>query len=209
VLELDPFSIVFICSGNRFRSPLAEAFVRRLTVDLPVVVRSFGTLQLGAAPALAEARKLGASYGVDLSEHRTRLIGVESIEEADLVIGFDQGHVRRGVIDANASTKRSFTFLQIIALLEDMDELEATDVVQRARLAVEEAAVRRDGAPDAWEAAAIADPFGRSWRVYRETAAQIRELSLSLVDGLFGVSGTGALPAPPATLGQRWAWRRR
>jgi protein-tyrosine-phosphatase len=208
---LDPFSIVFICSGNRFRSPLAEAFVRRLTVDLPVVVRSFGTLQLGAAPALAEARKLGASYGVDLSEHRTRLIGVESIEEADLVIGFDQEHVRRAVIDANASTKRSFTFIQISALLEDMADLgpQATDLVQRARLAVKEAAVRRDSAPDAWEATAIGDPFGRSWRVYRETAAQIRELSLSLVDGLFGVSGTEVLPAPPATPAQRWAWRRR
>jgi protein-tyrosine-phosphatase len=207
---LDQFSIVFVCSGNRFRSPLAEAFVRRLTVGLPVAVRSFGTLQLGAAPALAEARKLGASYGVDLSGHRAQLIGVESIEDADLLVGFEQEHVRRGVIDGKASTKRSFTFLQIVALLEDTAELEVEtpDVVQRARLAVEQAADRRDAAPERWEASPIADPFGRSWRVHLETAAEIRELSLRLVDELFGVNGTGVLPELPTRRAQWWTRRR-
>jgi protein-tyrosine-phosphatase len=206
---VDQFSIVFICSGNRFRSPLAEAFVRRLTMGLPVVVQSFGTLRLGAAPALAEARKLGLSLGLDLSEHRARLIGVESIEDADLVIGFDQEHVRRGVIDGNASIKRSFAFRELVALLEDATEPEIDDVVQRARHAVEQAASLRDAATDAWDAGAIADPFGRSWRVYRDTAAEIRELSLKLVDALFGVSGTDVLPELPGSLAQRWARRGR
>lgn len=189
---------------------MAEAFVRRLTVGLPVAVRSFGTLQLGAAPALAEARKLAASYGVDLSGHRARLIGVESIEDADLLIGFEQEHVRRGVIDGKASTKRSFTFPQLVALLEDTAELEVetTDVVQRARLAVEQASAQRDATPNRWEASPIADPFGRSWRVYRETAAEIRELSLRLVDELFGVNGTGVLPELPTRRAQRWTRRR-
>jgi protein-tyrosine-phosphatase len=190
---------------------LAEAFVRRLTVGLPVAVQSFGTLRLGAAPALAEARKLGASYGVDLSEHRARLIGVEPIEDTDLLIGFEQEHVRRAVIDGNASTRRSFTLLQIVALLEDIGELEieTTGVVQRARLAVEQAALRRDAAPDRWEAGPIADPFGRSWRVYRETAAEIRELSLRLVDTLFGSSDARALPPlPQAASRRRRLWSR-
>jgi protein-tyrosine-phosphatase len=208
-LELDQFTIVFVCSGNRFRSPLAEAFVRRLTVGLPVVVQSFGTLQLGAAPVLAEASKLGHWCGVDLSQHRARLIGVESIDDTDLLIGFDQEHVRRGVIDGNASTRRSFTFSQIVALLEDVAEVETTDVVQRARHAVGQAAARRDADPDAWEAGPIADPFGRSWRVYRETAAEIRELSLRLVDALFDVSGASGIPALPTSLAERWALRRR
>lgn len=207
--QLDQFSIVFICSGNRFRSPLAEALVRRLTVGLPVVVQSFGTLPLGAAPALAEARKLGLSLGVDLSEHRARLIGVESVADVDLVIGFDQEHVRHGAIDGNASTERSFAFRQLVALLEDADEPETDDVVQRARQAVEHAASRRDASIDAWEAGAIADPYGRSWRVYRETAAEIRDLSLKLVDALFGVSGAQVVPELPAGFAERWARRRR
>jgi protein-tyrosine phosphatase len=207
--RMDQFSIVFVCSGNRFRSPLAEALVRRLTFGLPVVVQSFGTLPLGAAPALAEARRLGLSLGIDLSEHRARLLGVESIEDADLVIGFDQDHVRRGVIDGNASTQRSFAFRQLVALLEEAAEPETDDVVHRARQAVEHAALRRDATIEAWEIGAIADPLGRSWRVYRETAAEIRHLSLKLVDALFGVNGAEVLPELPAGFAPRWARRKR
>jgi len=206
---LDQFSIVFVCSGNRFRSPLAEAFVRRLTVGLPVAVQSFGTLELGAAPALAEARELGLWCGIDLSNHRARLVGAESIEDRDLLIGFDQEHVRRTVIDGNAPSRRSFTFRQIIALLEDLEEDETTDVVQRAREAVSDAAARREADPDAWGADPIADPFGMSWRVYRETATEIRELSLRLVGALFGVSEASGLPALPADLTRRRARRGR
>jgi protein-tyrosine-phosphatase len=207
---LDQFSIVFVCSGNRFRSPLAEAFVRQLTVGLPVAVQSFGTLELGAAPALAEAGELGLWCGIDLSNHRVRLVGDASIDDTDLLIGFDQEHVRRAVIDANAPSRRSFTFRQIIALLEDVvEEDDTTDVVQRAREAVSGAAARRDADPDAWGADPIADPFGRSWRVYRETAMEIRELSLRLVGALFGVSEASGLPELPANLTRRRARRGR
>jgi protein-tyrosine-phosphatase len=188
---------------------MAEAFVRRLTAGLPVAVRSFGTLQLGPAPALAEACKLGAAYGVDLSEHRARLIGGESTEDADLLIGFEEEHVRRAVIDGSTSTEGSFTFRQIVALLEDIAQPDITDVVQRARIAVKEAAALRAAAPVTWGAAPIADPFGRSWRVYRETAEEIRELSSRLVEALFGVSGTGVLLPLPTKLAQRWARRKR
>jgi protein-tyrosine-phosphatase len=205
---LDQFSIVFVCSGNRFRSPLAEAFVRRLTVGLPVLVHSFGTMRLGATPALAEATKLGLWCGVDLSEHRARLIGSESIDDADLLIGFDQDHVRRAVIVGNAATERSFTFREIVALLEEVETLETPDVVQRARHAVRQAAARREDDPDAARPGSVADPFGRSWRVYRETAAEIRELSLRLVAELFGTSGASELPSLPTSLAQRWALRR-
>lgn len=187
---------------------MAEAFVRRLTLGLPVAVESFGTLQLGAAPGLPEAHELGLWWGLDLSRHGARLLGTESLEQTDLLIGFEEGHVRRAVIDCDAPHRRSFTFRDIVALLEDVQNLDAQDVVQRARHAVEQAAASREASPESVRGEPIRDPFGRSWRVYRETATEIRELSLELVDSLFGVRGAGEFPPLPAKLSHGLRRRR-
>jgi protein-tyrosine phosphatase len=200
------FSIAFICTGNRFRSPLAEAFVRKLTTDLPVGVQSFGTLAVGAVPPLPEAFKLAELSAVDLSGHRARPVGTESLAKTDLVIGFDLEHMRGAVIEAHASRDRAFTFREIVALLEDAPAPEAGDAVRRARQAVEQAA--RDRNANQRTDNAIRDPYGRSWRVYYETAAEIRELSLGLVGSLFGVTERTALPSLAPQPAQWWSpWK--
>jgi protein-tyrosine-phosphatase len=62
---METFSIAFVCTGNRFRSPLAEAFVRRLTLGLPVETVSFVTLELEQAPPLDEALEIALWCGID------------------------------------------------------------------------------------------------------------------------------------------------
>jgi protein-tyrosine-phosphatase len=206
---LDQFTLVFVCSGNRFRSPFAEVFLRRLTTGLSVTVESYGTLQLGAAPALPEALTLAPWFGVDLSSHRARLLEVQSLEETDLVLGFEQEHVRRAVVDAGAARRRSFTLPELLSLMEDVDEAEAENSVRRARAVVERAAALRESRVSEPEPGSIPDPFGKSWRVYRETAVEIRELSLRLAEGLFGITGAKGLPALPPKPPRRRFGRRR
>src|SRR6266511_5611370 len=96
------FSVCFICRGNRFRSPLAQAFVERLTLGLPVQISSAGTLETENAPALPEARQIAVLCGVDLSGHRSQRLSALSLEDADLVIGFEEAHVRRAIVDSGA-----------------------------------------------------------------------------------------------------------
>src|SRR5947199_226281 len=93
----DRFSLLFLCAGNRFRSPLAAAFVRRLTLGLPVEVASAGMLQIGDSPPLPEARTLGAVCGVDVPDpfggskkvYRTTAIQIQrlSLELVDELFG--------------------------------------------------------------------------------------------------------------------------
>src|SRR5581483_5665812 len=47
--------VSFVCTGNRARSPLAEALLRRQTEGLPVEVGSFGVLDAEGWPPLPEA----------------------------------------------------------------------------------------------------------------------------------------------------------
>ena len=46
--------VVFLCTGNRFRSPLAAALFAEATAGLPVHVRSAGTLNVGSPPVFPE-----------------------------------------------------------------------------------------------------------------------------------------------------------
>jgi protein-tyrosine-phosphatase len=51
-LSADVFRVAFVCTGNRFRSPLAAALFRSAAEGLPVEVASAGTLDLGGVGAL-------------------------------------------------------------------------------------------------------------------------------------------------------------
>ena len=199
------FSIVFVCTGNRFRSPLAEAFVRRLSLGLPVTTESFGTLELEDAPALPEALEIGLRCGLDLSSHRTRHVGHASLDQVDLVLGFDETHVQRAVVDAKAPRRRAFTLRGIARLLPAAEVSPQEDVILRARHALDQLEEMRAADLESRRHDDMQDPFGRSWNVYRETAAEIRELSIQLVETLFGITDTRGLPPVP-TKRDRGRW---
>jgi protein-tyrosine-phosphatase len=196
---LDSFSIVFLCTGNRFRSPLAAACLRRLTLGLPVEVASRGSLRLNGSGALPEALELALWLGVDLSPHRAEQLDPSSLRGLDLLVGFEQGHVRHAVIDCGFPRERAFAINELVASLQDCRAL-ADDIVQRARLAVAHAHENRGQVPRSPD---IPDPFGRPWKVQCRIAAEIRDASIQLASSLFGVTNTMGLPSLPEKVPRR------
>jgi protein-tyrosine-phosphatase len=195
---LDTFSITFVCTGNRFRSPLAEAFVHRLTLGLPVTTDSYGTLPLENAPALPEAVEIAEWGGISLVGHRTRYLGNASLQDVDLLLGFEPEHVQQAVVDAEAPRERSFMLRDLVALLPAASEgarstTRNQDLVQRARSLVAVAGERFAESPDPMMSV-MSDPFGGPAKVYRRTGSEIRDLSIALVEKLFGVARSDALP---------------
>jgi protein-tyrosine phosphatase len=203
---VDAFTIVFVCTGNRFRSPLAAAFVKRLTKGLPVEVESYGTLRLDGLPPLPEALQIGDACGVSLSEHRTRCVDHAALETADLVLGFEPHHVYHAVVDGGALRERSFLLDELVSILSrEAVEAAQQDVIARARALVASAAGRREAVP---ETRGMRDPFGQPWKVYRRSAADVRELSLALVQALFRRFDADALPPVPERVRKRrLVWR--
>jgi protein-tyrosine-phosphatase len=206
---VDTFSIAFVCTGNRFRSPLAEAFVHRLTLELPVSVDSYGTLELENAPPLPEAIEIASQSGISLSDHRTRYLNSASLEDLDLLIGFEPAHIQQAVVDAQAPRSRSFTLRDLVSLLPAggppaRDE----DVVDRARRLVAVASERlaESSRPTM---GATPDPFGGPRKLYLQTAFDIRDLSVTLVERLFGVEAANSLPPVPKKLSgaRKTLWR--
>jgi protein-tyrosine-phosphatase len=181
------FSILLVCTGNRFRSPLAEGFLRRHAQGLPLHVQSVGTLDLGPVGAFPEAVALGREFGLDISDHRARPISRELVETSDLVICFERDHMASIVVDHGAALDRTFMLLELTTLLGQVKAPPGElDPVARAGSAVALAAEARAERVHPAAGLELPDPMAASTRSRRETALLLRRLTGGLVTGLFG-----------------------
>lgn len=90
--------ILFVCSGNTCRSPLAEAIARRMfsvAGRSDVEASSAGTQAWDGSSASDGAILVGIERGLDLSEHRSRMITPEIVAENDLILAMSPQHVTR------------------------------------------------------------------------------------------------------------------
>jgi protein-tyrosine-phosphatase len=91
-------NILFVCTGNICRSPLAEALLRREVAarDLDgVQVASAGTGAWDGAPASEGAYLIGLEHELDLSAHRARLLTRDMVRSADLIFTMSRHHRAR------------------------------------------------------------------------------------------------------------------
>ena len=78
----EKLKILFLCTGNSCRSQMAEGWVKKLEDDL-IDVYSAGVETHGLNP---DAVKVMAEAGVDISNHRSKLIDEFKDTELDAVI---------------------------------------------------------------------------------------------------------------------------
>src|SRR5437870_13862411 len=90
-------TVLFVCTGNICRSPLAASLLERALKErgLEVAVTSAGTGAWDGAPASEGAYLVGLERGLDLSGHRARLLTREIVEQAGLILTMARHHRAR------------------------------------------------------------------------------------------------------------------
>jgi protein-tyrosine phosphatase len=89
-------SILFVCTANRFRSPLAAAFLRRnLKADENAElwnISSAGTWATPGLPVVPGLVEEGQKYGIDLAGHRSQRVTRTLLSKFDLIVVMQAGH---------------------------------------------------------------------------------------------------------------------
>jgi protein-tyrosine-phosphatase len=180
--EGSEFRVAFVCTGNRFRSPLAAALLEEETSGLPVRIASLGTLELDGRPALPEAVEIAQELGLDLSNHRARGLARVDLSRADLVLGFERRHVKYSVVESGAPRQVSFTLPELVGLLGRIPGPPLpSDAVERARVRVRQANALREGRA----ADELGDPLGLTVSDQRRIASELALMTSQLAQLLF------------------------
>ena len=105
-------NILFVCTGNICRSPVAEYLMRDL-VGEGLTVSSAGIAGLtGYAmdPRSVEYLRL---RGVDGNDFTARRVSRRILKEQDLIVGFEQEHVNECLALEPAAISRTFRLCQL------------------------------------------------------------------------------------------------
>jgi protein-tyrosine phosphatase len=110
-------SILFVCTGNQFRSPIAEAvFCQLLKEDKREgwTVSSAGTWTVPGQLPFQTTVELARSLGLELSGHLTRLVDAPMLESADVVLVMSASHKEAIEVEFPTARKKVHLLSQVL-----------------------------------------------------------------------------------------------
>jgi len=144
-------TILFVCTGNVCRSPMAEGIFRQAVQgrsDYRVLSAGLGAME-GQPPSLYAVQAV-KELGIDISGQRSRMLTAELVHEADYIFGMTHSHIDTVMLLYPHAAEKTF-------LLREFDE--TLDLFEKD----------------------ISDPIGGAYEVYLNCRDQIEQGIASLL----------------------------
>jgi protein-tyrosine-phosphatase len=90
--------ILFVCTGNTCRSPMAEAIARKVAIErglADVEAISAGTSAHDGTPASDGSLLIGIERNMDLGSHRSQTLTRDLVRSSDLILAMGPHHLER------------------------------------------------------------------------------------------------------------------
>jgi protein-tyrosine-phosphatase len=117
-------SVLFVCTANQCRSPMAEVLLKSLVAQRGEVdcwqIRSAGTWTEQGLPATPLAGTVMRQRNVDLSEHRSRPIDLDLLNSATVVLVMTRHHQEALQAEFPAARDKVYLLSQLIDLHFDI-----------------------------------------------------------------------------------------
>jgi protein-tyrosine-phosphatase len=119
-------SVLFVCTANICRSPMAEALFRKIVFEtFPSEkwrIESAGTWAIDGQPASMNAQLVMEKQGMDISSHRSRRVTEELLLDFDLVLTMSEGHKEALMVEFPAVAKRIYRLSEMVGRYDDIDD---------------------------------------------------------------------------------------
>jgi len=102
------FNVLFVCTANTCRSPLAEGIFKTLLTEEYCAVQSAGILPMNGLPAAQFSVEVVKEYGGSITQHLTKNITRELIDWADLILVMEFKHYNTILEIASAAATKTF-----------------------------------------------------------------------------------------------------
>ncbi|MDQ0257182.1 protein-tyrosine phosphatase [Evansella vedderi] len=157
--------VLFVCTGNTCRSPLAETIFEHTKTSEELEAKSAGLYAMEGAPMSEGSRSVLANKGI-LESHSAQTVTKELLEWADVVLTMTEGHKRAVIEQFPEQSLNVFTLKEFV-----YDDAETLEKLEQIKEQIAELELKR--------ASLLADNQGRIDNISKQ-----KELEQELYDQL-------------------------